>query len=64
LNLNKIFLFFYFFVHLLKKIMNRLSLIQNKEPWEEPQVLELSVKSSQLNGYTADDGSAAPSVSQ
>ncbi|HNV96174.1 MAG TPA: hypothetical protein PKG63_06845 [Bacteroidales bacterium] len=44
--------------------MNRLSLIQNKEPWEEPQVLELSVKSSQLNGYTADDGSAAPSVSQ
>jgi len=44
--------------------MNRLSLIQNKEPWEEPQVLELSVKSSQLSGYTADDGSAAPSVSQ
>jgi len=43
--------------------MRSQSIIQNKEPWEEPQVLELSVKNSQLNGYTADDGSAAPSVS-
>lgn len=43
--------------------MKSQSYIQNKEPWEEPQVLELSVKNSQEGGYTADDGSAAPSVS-
>lgn len=44
--------------------MKSISIVQNKEPWEEPQVLELSVKNSQEGGYTADDGSAAPSVSQ
>jgi hypothetical protein len=43
--------------------MKSQSIIQNKEPWEEPQVLELSVKKSLEGGYTADDGSAAPSVS-
>jgi len=43
--------------------MNSTFIILNKEPWEEPQVLELSVKNSQEGGYTADDGSAAPSLS-
>lgn len=38
--------------------------IQNKETWEEPELIELSIKNSQEGGYTADDGSAAPSVSQ
>lgn len=43
--------------------MKNQSYIQSKELWEEPQLLELSVKNSQEGGYTADDGSAAPSVS-
>lgn len=43
--------------------MKNQSCIRNKELWEEPQLLELSVKNSQEGGYTADDGSVAPSVS-
>ncbi|MGQ9846882.1 MAG: hypothetical protein ACUVQP_05180 [Bacteroidales bacterium] len=38
--------------------------IHNKESWEEPELIELSVKNSQEGGYTADDGSPAPSISQ
>lgn len=33
------------------------------EKWENPEVIELSVKDSLLGGYTFDDGDQAPSIS-
>lgn len=44
--------------------MKNQSFILNKEMWEEPQLLELSVKNSQLDGNTADDGDFGPSISE
>lgn len=34
-----------------------------KELWEEPTILELSIKESLSGGYTFDDGDQAPTLS-
>lgn len=43
--------------------METINLSIQKEPWEEPAIMELPINESQNGGYTTDDGSFAPSLS-